>query len=465
MENNWNSVLTIKSKKKKSVAKSQNGHTMLQTKPPSTKLTGSAVPSCLSDHEPMELKDINGNDKFVQFGDVKEEIVENEGLSNFVDLQHPTIAMQQEEISIMSKCMAEKDKTIAKLQSQLGAISANYELQFEQLLWLNSVVNEVEDTVKRQEKVMRLLKESRDIAEYDVVNKEIEIIALECSLSDKSALCEEQASNITSLEKKAELLEIKLEMLRKDDQLSKCLIDRQKQLANSTMALLARDKKTKHITAHTVAYVTTEPSSQVVDEVAAARQRLQGKQDKEDLARLVNIVDTLAQKYCPGHIRYGKSHPSNDSDNQESVTNPDDLPPAVPVEFFGLWIFAKEPTQEEVKEYDSFLARQLPKPIYSPTLPKLHVNWMRLNTNMFRNLPQPTRCTVYGCSQDPAAYTRTYRTAIGSENVFDDGVNPFGALYGFHTDQGVVDLPDIPIHGYKFDVTCRKWVIAASVGY
>ena len=77
MENNWNSVLTIKSKKKKSVAKSQNGHTMFQTKPPSTKLTGSAVPSCLSDHEPMELKDINGNDKFVQFGDVKEEIVEN----------------------------------------------------------------------------------------------------------------------------------------------------------------------------------------------------------------------------------------------------------------------------------------------------------------------------------------------------------------------------------------------------
>ena len=80
MENNWNSVLIIKSKKKKSVAKSQNGHTMFQTKPPSTKLTGSAVPSCLSDHEPMELKDINGNDKFVQFGDVKEEIVENEGL-------------------------------------------------------------------------------------------------------------------------------------------------------------------------------------------------------------------------------------------------------------------------------------------------------------------------------------------------------------------------------------------------
>ena len=54
---------------------------------------------------------------------------------------------------------------------------------------------------------------------------------------------------------------------------------------------------------------------------------------------------------------------------------------------------------------------------------------------------------------------------IAPENVFDDGVNPFGALNGFHTDQGVVDLPDIPIHGYKFDVTCGKWVIAASVGY
>ena len=135
------------------------------------------------------------------------------------------------------------------------------------------------------------------------------------------------------------------------------------------------------------------------------------------------------------------------------------------MEFFGLWVFAKEPTEEEKKVYDSFLARHLPKPIYSPRLPKLHVNWTRLNTNMFRNLPQPTRCTVYGCSQDQAAYTATYGSFLGPQNCFDDGVNPFGALYGFHTDQGVVDLPDIPIHGYKFDVTCGKWVIAASVGY
>jgi hypothetical protein len=145
---------------------------------------------------------------------------------------------------------------------------------------------------------------------------------------------------------------------------------------------------------------------------------------------------------------------------------PDHLFTWVDKDMIALWLFSVEPTQDEQEKYKKHLEKQMrPDPIYSPTLPKLHVNWMRLNTNMFRNLPQPTRCTVYGCSQDPAAYTRTYRTAIGPENVFDDGVNPFGALYGFHTDQGVVDLPDIPIHGYKFDVTCGKWVIAASVGY
>eukprot|EP00091_Calanus_sinicus_P017239 TRINITY_DN37162_c0_g1_i1.p1 TRINITY_DN37162_c0_g1~~TRINITY_DN37162_c0_g1_i1.p1 ORF type:complete len:112 (-),score=28.43 TRINITY_DN37162_c0_g1_i1:44-379(-) len=84
---------------------------MPQTKPTTCpKLTGSAVPSCLSDHKPLELKDIDGNDKFVQFGDVEEETVGSEGLFNVVDPEHPTFAMQQQEASTMSECMVEKEK-------------------------------------------------------------------------------------------------------------------------------------------------------------------------------------------------------------------------------------------------------------------------------------------------------------------------------------------------------------------
>ena len=66
MENEWNSVLTVKIKKKKSVAKAQSSPTTHQTKPPSSGHTESAVASCLSDHEPMELKDMKDTDNFVQ---------------------------------------------------------------------------------------------------------------------------------------------------------------------------------------------------------------------------------------------------------------------------------------------------------------------------------------------------------------------------------------------------------------
>ena len=77
------------------------------------------------------------------------------------------------------------------------------------------MVNDHEDLTKRQDKVITVLRESLDVDETDIFNKEVEISALESTLSDKSVLCEEQARTIASLEKKAELVEVKLEMLRK----------------------------------------------------------------------------------------------------------------------------------------------------------------------------------------------------------------------------------------------------------
>merc|ERR1719318_1352532 len=118
---------------------------------------------------------------------------EEEDLGNLVDLQQVTIARLQQEMYDMSNCMREKDKTISTLQSELANLFCNHEIQLEQLIWLNSEVNDHEDITKKQEKVIRALRESLDVEECHIFNKELEITALESTLSAKSNLCEEQA--------------------------------------------------------------------------------------------------------------------------------------------------------------------------------------------------------------------------------------------------------------------------------
>ena len=158
---------------------------------------------CFPDHEPnINLESMHDMKIFAQSGKPVD-VEEKEDLGNLVDLQQVTIARLQQEMYVMSNCMLEKDKTISTLQFELANLSCNHEIQLEQQIWLNSEVNDHEDITKKQEKVIRALRESLDVEESNYFNKELEITALESTLSDKSSLCEEQASTIASLEKKA----------------------------------------------------------------------------------------------------------------------------------------------------------------------------------------------------------------------------------------------------------------------
>ena len=142
---------------------------------------------------------------------------------------------------------------------------------------------------------------------------------------------------------------------------------------------------------------------------------------------------------------------------------------------FAIWLHShyEDLTEEEKEQFNGFLARMLrPPPIHSPNLPKPYVNWMRLNTNMKRNLPIPMMCPKDGCSQDPNFYTTTvptynqtpytrHYTTQPPTPIFEKG-EPFGYEYGFVTEMGVVPLPSTPIHGYVFDTYHRSWVIASG---
>ena len=119
------------------------------------------------------------------------------------------------------------------------------------------------------------------------------------------------------------------------------------------------------------------------------------------------------------------------------------------------------------------LARRMPALIYSPRLPKPQVNWQRLNTN--RDMPTPMKYPIFGCSPDPDFYTTTVQTTeyYGSgglqSRIIENGLawergHPFGDVYGFYTDMGVVSCPDIPVHGYMCCPETGAWFIGAGGG-
>jgi hypothetical protein len=240
---------------------------------------------------------------------------------------------------------------------------------------------------------------------------------------------------------------------------TKELSSQQQKLTKFLLALVERERKTKFIEgSHTLYYSVTEPTPAIRNEMADSKTSFR----REDFTKLARLVDSLAHKYSPDKNRYSQSNPTNDSE-QVCVSNPEHLPPAVPKEIFAIWLHSHEEdlTVEEEEQYNGYLAREMrPPPIHSPNLPKPYVNWMRLNTNMRRNLPIPMRCPKDGCSQDPNFYTTTVPTynmtpynkdytPLPPTPVFEKG-EPFGTEYGFVTEMGVVPLPSTPIHGYVF---------------
>ena len=145
----------------------------------------------------------------------------------------------------------------------------------------------------------------------------------------------------------------------------------------------------------------------------------------------------------------------------------------------GCKVFAADPTAQELKEYDEVLAREVrPDPIYSPSFPKPRVQWSSLNSNYLKNMPKPQEFSIESCSMDPGFYSTIIPTTelfngrefgLGNSYITDSStlfekVHPFGKLYGFMTDVGVLPVPDVPVHGYSCNAETGAWVIAARGG-
>ena len=82
-----------------------------------------------------------------------------------------------------------------------------------------------------------------------------------------------------------------------------------------------------------------------------------------------------------------------------------------------------------------------------------------------RNLPDPFKFPIKGCSQDPNFYDIKYRSE-NKRNYYTWDVEsreyPHGYMYGYNTDVGIVPVPEEPVHGYVFK-DGHGWILHAEV--
>ena len=85
--------------------------------------------------------------------------------------------------------------------------------------------------------------------------------------------------------------------------------------------------------------------------------------------------------------------------------------------------------------------------------PRISVNWSKVNTRAFANLPTPQDVPLYGCSKHPIDY-------IG----WHEKRTPFGSMPGFKTSLGIITCDTIkdPIHGFVYNKDMGGWVIHAT---
>ena len=82
------------------------------------------------------------------------------------------------------------------------------------------------------------------------------------------------------------------------------------------------------------------------------------------------------------------------------------------------------------------------------------IDFSKVNVRSIANIPRPERQAVHGCSQDPKFYSESVVLSYDYYNrphTLDSShkkTMPFGSLFGYQTNIGVVPVPDTPVHGY-----------------
>ena len=90
----------------------------------------------------------------------------------------------------------------------------------------------------------------------------------------------------------------------------------------------------------------------------------------------------------------------------------------------------------------------------APEIKYKTVDFSKLNSRNLVNIPKPERHPIQGCSEDPRFYSESVILShdyYGRPHTLDSSHQksmPFGSLYGYRTNEGIVPVPTTPVFGY-----------------
>ena len=159
--------------------------------------------------------------------------------------------------------------------------------------------------------------------------------------------------------------------------------------------------------------------------------------DKDWISTMLEVTQNLSKKYAiPSHLRYVVEAKKNNK-----------RPSIVPKAFGSIWRnpnLLKSPPLVQTSD---------PTPV---------IDWTQVKFKPV--IPKPELFPVQSASQDPLLYNRGEKNHYGvtADAMFDISKTPFGQMWGYLTNLGIVAVPTVPVGGFVFSIEQRKWMIFAT---
>ena len=173
------------------------------------------------------------------------------------------------------------------------------------------------------------------------------------------------------------------------------------------------------------------PGTSEKNKVRLSKPGLTRDMDKASISYMTKVIDDLAIKY---------NHP-----NLSKKKSPGKRPAIVPKIFSAIWKLLLKPSPT------------------MPTDPCPIVDWTKVRPKP--GIPDPEFCPVLSASQDPDYYTSpAYINGINHRVRGElPTPNPFGTLPGYHTNLGIIAVPDHPVNGFIYCLEMKKWILHSSL--
>ena len=92
------------------------------------------------------------------------------------------------------------------------------------------------------------------------------------------------------------------------------------------------------------------------------------------------------------------------------------------------------------------------------------IDFSKVNVRNMANIPKPNYFPIHGVSKDPEFYKKTYWVKgfeYDKKEINYYKPSPHGSKYGYQTNDGIVPVPDSPVHGHVWSDLLHNWVLHA----